>query len=42
MIGFVIGFVLGVPIGMYCWYRWGGKLAADAVKITTDVKNLKS
>ena len=33
MIGFVIGLIAGVPIGMYCWYRWGSKLAADAVKV---------
>jgi ABC-type nitrate/sulfonate/bicarbonate transport system permease component len=33
MIGFAIGLMLGVPIGMFCWYRWGQKLAADANRI---------
>lgn len=33
MIGFAIGLILGVPIGMYCWYRWGSQLAADVEKL---------
>jgi ABC-type nitrate/sulfonate/bicarbonate transport system permease component len=33
MIGFAIGLVLGLPIGAYCYYRWGTRLAADVAKI---------